>query len=74
MVTWYHQNIVHGYGLIMFAHLFELEPLLLRVFMMNFRIVSVIFLHSAPLVLGLRSLRVAFRLMSEKVLTVMCRV
>ena len=43
MVTWYNQNIVNGYGLIMFAHLFELKPLLLIVFMMNFRIVSVIF-------------------------------
>jgi len=29
MVTWYHQNIVNGYHLIMFTHLFK--PLLVRV-------------------------------------------
>ena len=47
MVTWYNQNIVNGYRLIIFAHLFKLKPLLLIVFMMNFWIVSVIFRHSA---------------------------
>ena len=41
MVTWYHQNIVNGYHLIMFTHLFK--PLLVRVLMMKFPIVSLIF-------------------------------
>ena len=41
------QNIVIGYRLIIFAHLFKLKPLLFIVFMMNFWIVSVIFRRSA---------------------------
>ena len=41
MVTWYHQNIVNGYHLIRFTHLFR--PLLVRVLMVKFPIVSLIF-------------------------------
>ena len=41
MVTWYHQNIVNGYHLIRFTHLFR--PLLVRVLMVKFPNVSLIF-------------------------------
>ena len=45
MVMWCNCQIVNGYYLIIFTLL--LKPLLLRVLIMNFQIVGVIFCHSA---------------------------
>ena len=45
MVMWSHPQIVVGYYLNMFTLLFK--PLLPRVLIMNFQIVSLIFCHSA---------------------------
>ena len=47
MVMWFNHQIVVGLCLVMVTDILLFKPLLLRVLIMNFQIVSLIFCHSA---------------------------